>query len=146
VVPLVGYCPSVIGRVIAIFLLLAVLSPLTVHAKRTAAPRVAPVTHAGVRYTAPNDNGRRAYIQAWDAGTGKKLWEVTVFRNFIKRWREECIQWVFIKQLQVEGGKLVVLAERDGVYRLDLKTRSVRKSKRTAPPERIGRATLESRR
>jgi hypothetical protein len=31
-----------------------------------------------IRYVAPNDNGRRGYIEAWNVGTGNKLWELTL--------------------------------------------------------------------
>ncbi len=111
--------------------------PHLAYAKRTAAPKVEPVVYDGMRFTAPNDNGRRAYVQAGDAETGRKLWEVTVFRNFIKPWMEECVQWVFINELRSVNGKLIVLAERDRVYSVDLKTRAVRKLKSaalTSPP------------
>jgi hypothetical protein len=56
------------------------------YIKRTAPPKVEPVVYEGVRFTTPNDNGVRAYVQAWDGKTGRKLWEVRLFRNFIKPW------------------------------------------------------------
>ena len=65
-----------------LILLLLWVCPHLAYAKRTPAPKVDPVVYEGVRFTAPNDNGRRAYFQAWNAETGKKLWEVTVCRNF----------------------------------------------------------------
>jgi hypothetical protein len=122
----------VIRCVVVLFVFWSVLCPPCVFAKRTAAPKVEPIVYEGVRFTAPNDNGRRAYIQAWDIQTGKKLWEVTVFRNFIQPWMEECVQWVFIKEIRIVNGKLIVLAERDRVYSVDLKTRAVRKQKSVA--------------
>lgn len=103
--------------------------PHAAFAKRTAAPKVEPVVYDGVCFVAPNENGRRAYIQAWDEKTGRKLWEVIVFRNFIKPWMEECIQWVFIKELRIADGELIVMAEWDRVYAMDLKTRSGRRLK-----------------
>jgi hypothetical protein len=117
---------------ISLLLLLLLACPNLAYAKRTAAPKVEPVVFEGMLFTAPNDNGRRAYVQAWDIKTGEKLWEVTVFRNFIKPWMEECVQWVFIKDLRIDNGKLIVLAERDRVYSVDLKTRAVRKRKSVA--------------
>jgi len=100
------------------------------------------VVYAGAKFTAPNDDGRRAYVQAWDTRTGKMLWEVTVFRNFIKPWMEECVQWVFVKRLRIDGGKLIVIAERDRAYSIDLKTRAVRRlrvKKSTVAPD-LGKA------
>lgn len=114
-------------------MLLLLVCPHLAYAKRTAAPKVEPAVYDGVRVTAPDDNGRRAYFQAWDAETGRKLWEVTVCRNFIKPWVEECVQWVFINELRTVNSKLIVLAERDRVYSVDLKTRAVRKLKSAAP-------------
>lgn len=119
--------------IVILFVLSSLLCPLQAYAKRTAAPKVEPVVYEGVRFTAPNDNGRRAYVQAWDGETGRKLWEVTVFRNFIKPWMEECVQWVFIKDLRIVNGKLIVLAEHDRVYSVDPKTRVVRRLKSVAP-------------
>ena len=49
------------------------LLPAAALAKRAAPLPVAPVVYEGVRYLAPNDDGRRAYIQAWDAQTRKQL-------------------------------------------------------------------------
>ena len=62
---------------------LAVFLPGASFAKRIAPAAVEPVIHQGVRYVAPNDDGRRAYVEAWDVGTNKKLWDLTVFTNRI---------------------------------------------------------------
>src|SRR4051812_42079408 len=100
----------------AISALVFVLSVGSANAKRIARPKVPPIVHQGVKYIVPNDNGRRAYVQAWDTNTNapnKMLWEVTVFRNFINPLVEEDVQWVFIKKLSVEDDKLVVVAEKD---------------------------------
>ena len=52
-------------HLITTLVLLAVFVPGIAHAKRKAPPKVEPVIYEGVRYTAPNDDGRRAYVQAW---------------------------------------------------------------------------------
>ena len=57
--------------VISVGLLLSL--PLA-SVKRAAPLKVEPVIHQGVRYIAPNDDGRRAYIEASDVQTNKKLW------------------------------------------------------------------------
>src|SRR5690242_20606968 len=105
------------------------LAPSIAHAKRAQAAKVEPVIFDGVRYVAPNDNGRRGYIQAWDAKTNRMLWELTVYRNFINPLLEEDVQWVFIKRLSLSDGKLIVVDERDRAYSVDRKTRSVKKLK-----------------
>lgn len=110
-------------------------TPGIAHAKRKAPPKVKPVIYEAVRYTAPNDDGRRAYVQAWDTTTGKMLWEVTIFRNFIVPLAEEDVQHVYIKKMSVRDGRLIIVAEDDRAYSPDLKTRAVKKLKR-APPEK----------
>ncbi len=122
-------------RLITFLTLLALFVPGIAHAKRKAQPKVEPVIYEGVRYTAPNDDGRRAYVQAWDTTTNKMLWEVTVFRNFIVPLVEEDVQHVYIKRMSIEDGKLILFAEDDRAYSLDLKTRVVKKLKQT-PPEK----------
>jgi hypothetical protein len=94
-------------------------------AKRIAPAKVEPVVHEGIRYVAPNDDGRRAYIEAWDVQTNSKLWSLTVFTNTIDPKLEEDIQWVFIKALSVENGVLLVTSEHGRRYQVDLKTRTV---------------------
>src|SRR5437588_12316385 len=99
--------------------------PYFALAKRSAPPRVEPAIHDSIRYIAPNDDGRRAYIEAWDVRTNKKLWDLTIFVNRIDPKLEEDIQWVFIKALRVQDGALIVTPERGKTYQVDLKTRAV---------------------
>ena len=66
-----------------VILLLTLLLPQSASAKRIAPKKVDPVIYEGVRYVAPNDDGRRGYIEAWNVGTDKKLWELTLFTNRI---------------------------------------------------------------
>ncbi len=120
---------------IAISVLLAVLAPSLVHAKRAAPPNVHPVTYQGVRYIAPNDDGWRAYVQAWDTTTNKMLWEVTVFRTPKNLLLEEDAQHVYIKRMIIEDGELIVVAEEGRAYSIDLQTRAVKRLKQL-PPER----------
>ena len=68
---------------LAVILLLTLLLPQLASAKRLQPIQVDPVIYEGVRYVAPNDNGRRGYIEAWNVGTNKKLWELTIFTNGI---------------------------------------------------------------
>ena len=67
----------------AVILLLTLLLPQLASAKRSGPGKVDPVTYEGIRYVAPNDDGRRGYIEAWNVGTNKKLWELTLFTNRI---------------------------------------------------------------
>jgi len=77
------------------------LLPCLAPAKRAAPVKVEPVIHEGIRYVAPNDDGRRAYVEAWDVETNKKLWELTVFTNRIDPQLEEDVQLIFIKTVSV---------------------------------------------
>ena len=61
---------------LAVLLLLTLLVPRLASAKRTAPVNVAPVIYEGVRYVAPNNDGRRGYIGAWNVGTNKKVWGI----------------------------------------------------------------------
>ena len=101
------------------------LLPAVALAKRAAPLPVEPVVYEGVRYLAPNDDGQRAYIQAWDVQTRKQLWELTVFTNRIDPKLEEDVQWVFIKSLSISDGALAVISEDGKTNRVDLKTKAV---------------------
>ena len=113
------------SRFLAIFVAVALLLPSLALAKRVAPAKVEPVIYQGVRYIAPNDNGRRAYIEARDIQTNKKLWDLTIFTSPIDPTLEEDVQWVFIKALNVRDKALIVTSERDKIYRVDLKTKTV---------------------
>lgn len=113
---------------------MSVLLAANAWAKRFPTPVVEPVVHEGVRYVAPNDNGRREYVEAWDIATTNKIWEVTVLKNRITFWLEEDVSWVFITHLKIEDGKLVVIDERKRQFVIDVKTRKVKK-RRAKPLE-----------
>ena len=119
-------------KLAALFLLALVAFPAAVLAKRMPAPVVEPILHEGVRYTVPNDKGTKGYVVAWDAATGKQLWRKTVFRKCICPCLEHDVQWVFIKQMRLKEGRLVIENEKGKAYSLDLKTRRVKKLKQQA--------------
>ena len=114
-------------RLLVIAALASLFSPMLAHAKRLPPPKVEPVVHESVRYVAPNDNGRRAYVQAFDAKSNRLRWEVTVFRSSIDPSLEEDVQHVYIESMRVENGKLIVVDEHAGLYTVDLRTRAVSK-------------------
>ena len=116
-----------------LILMLSVIAflPCLASAKRAAPSKVEPVNHEGIRYEAPNDDGRRAYVEAWDVQTNKKLWDLTIFTNRIEPGLEEDVQWVFINKLHVREGTLVVTSERGNTYQIDLKTKAITQSDTT---------------
>ena len=109
-------------------LFLAVSLPGSISAKRIAPAAVEPVIHEGVRYVAQNDDGRRAYIEAWDVRTNKKLWDLTVFTNRIDPKLEEDVQWVFINTLSIRDDTLIVTSERGTTYQIHLWTKAITQS------------------
>ena len=115
------------SRCVLIFVAVALPTSVAL-AKRVAPAKAEPVIYRGVRYVAPNDDARRAYIEAWDVQTNKKLWDLTIFTNRIDPILEEDVQWVFIKALNIRDGALILTSERDKIYRVDLKTKAVRQS------------------
>jgi hypothetical protein len=112
-------------RFILTFLQL-VLLPCLAPAKRAEPTKVEPVIHDGIRYVAPNDDGRRAYIEAWNVQANTKLWELTVFTNHIDPKLEEDVQWVFIKTLSTEEDMLLIISEHGRRYQVDLKTKAIK--------------------
>jgi hypothetical protein len=53
---------------------------------------------------------------------------LTIFTNRIDPTLEQDVQWVFIKALNIRDGALVVTSERDKIYRVDLKAKTVTES------------------
>jgi hypothetical protein len=115
--------------ILSLFAVALLASPA--FAKRAAPAQVKPVIYQGIRYIAPNDDGRRAYIEAWDVQTNKKLWDSTVFTNHIDPKLEEDVQCVYIKTMTVQDGRLIVTSELGKTYRVDLKTRAVTQFERS---------------
>src|SRR6478672_11147267 len=108
-----------------VILLLMLLLPQLTSAKRLPPAKVDPVIYEGIRYVAPNDDGRRGYIAAWNVQTNKKLWELTLFTNRIDPNLEEDVQWVFIKALNVQDGRLMVTSESGKTYQVDVNTKAI---------------------
>jgi len=110
---------------LAVILFLTSLLPHLAAAKRISPLKVDPVIYEGIRYVAPNDDSRRGYIAAWNVETNKKLWELTLFNNRIDPNREEDVQWVFIKALNVQDGRLMVTSESGKTYQVDVNTKAI---------------------
>jgi len=121
---------------LAVILLLTLPLPQLACAKRIAPKKVDPVVFEGVRYIAPNNDGRRGYVEAWDMETNKKLWDLTLFSNPVDPNLEEDIQWVFIKALNIQAGRLIATSERGETYQVDLKTKEITQtdSRGSVPP------------
>ena len=130
---------------IPLLALLSMLPPLPALAKHGAPPRVEPVIREGIRYVVPNDQGRRAYVEAWDDRDGNKLWTKTVF----KRWYcpllgTECMRYEYIASMTLQADQLRLTSERGREFTLGDRTRAVRLvsplAGRFAGPARSGMA------
>ena len=123
----------VVTRLPIILSLILLLLQLA-SAKRLAPVKVHPVIYQGIRYVAPNDDGRRGYIEAWNVGTNKRLWEVTLFTNRIDPNLEEDVQWVFIKALNIHDGRFTVTSESGQTYQVDLNTKAITQTNSASSP------------
>ena len=115
-------------------LFLAMVLPCSAHGKRARPANVEAVIDNGIRYVAPNDDGRRGYIEAWNVRTNKKLWDLTIFANRVDPNLEKDVQWVFINKLAIRENTLVVTSERDDTYLVNLNTKAITQSNATEVP------------
>lgn len=110
-----------------VLFLLAIAS--TTWAKIIGPARIEPVACEGMRFTSPNKDGIREYVEVWDAKSEKKISEVTVFTNSLNPELEADAQWVFIRMLLCSKGNLLITDEHSRHFQLDLKTMQVTQMK-----------------
>jgi len=111
------------AKIIIVCVAVAWLLPISALAKRAAPKPVAPVTYEGVQYQAPLIVDRMGFVEAIDVTSGKKLWESRIYRVWIiPVLYEEDNQWVFITNLKIQNGKLLVKNEAGKTFQVDLKT------------------------
>ncbi len=109
--------------IIAVLLLLGL--PVEILGRRLPPKPVGPVIDSGIEYSAEG-NGRIGWIAATDVSGAKKLWTVRVFRIHTHFWKEEDNQLIFISDLNLDHGALLIKDERSRCYRLDLSTKRVK--------------------
>lgn len=107
-------------------LLMVLLAVGPALAKRAAPKPVAPVAYKGTTYTAPNQDGTKAYVVASDS-KGKELFRTKIFDVPIDQKLEEDIQWVFITDLKSDGDSLLVRDEKGRCFAIDLSTHTVKR-------------------
>ena len=125
-----------IRHYIHIFVFLFISAVPSALAKHVAAAIIEPIVHKGVRYVVPNDKGLRAYVEAWDVQTGRKLWTKTVFRHWyvpIPFGRTECMHYEWITSMALQTDILIFISERGRKYALDTRTGTIRPIKETQP-------------
>jgi hypothetical protein len=106
------------------FLLMALLVPLAVRAKRTPPKPVTPVTADGVTYLTAGD-GIDEFVVATDVGSGKELWRTRIYTVPINKQLETDVQTIYITKLKLSGSALFVRDEAKRCYQLDVKTQKV---------------------
>jgi len=112
--------------------------PCTAFATHPAPPQVGAVTNNGVRYVVPNDKGLRAYVEAWDLQTGKKLWAETIVRHhYIPPFGTECMHYEYLKSMVLKDDTLILTSDRGKTYSLATRTRAVRRVKPKEPKKPV---------
>ncbi|MCU1243713.1 MAG: hypothetical protein JWO71_4439 [Candidatus Acidoferrum typicum] len=110
-------------------LLIALIVPSLTWGKRVAPPLVSPVVFDGVEYSARGD-GEKAWITAIEVTSRKELWTAKVFRIHTHWWKGEIDnQWIYISYLTLESSALFIKDERSRCYRLDLRTKRVKRDR-----------------
>ena len=113
---------------IAILLCFLSITPLA-WSKRGAVPIVEPVICQSLKYSSPNNDGIREYVEVWDIRSKKKISEVTIFTNSIQLGLEVDVQWTFIAKLECEKGNLRITDERGRQFLMHLVTKQIQKIK-----------------
>jgi outer membrane protein assembly factor BamB len=117
---------------VAAFSLFATLSSPGIEAKRSSPKEVKPVVAAGVRYRVehfgvklgrPQNGG---YVDAENVKTGKLLWSRMVYRVRYDTNLEKDAQDVFIIEIKLVHGRLLVKTERSEEFEMDLASGRVR--------------------
>ena len=117
--------------ILAFILLTAALPALGKHPSPGQLPAV---TNNTVRYVVPNDKGLRAYVEAWDVQTGKKLWAKTIFRHFyIQPFGTECTHFEYLRSMVLQDGTLILTSDRGRTFSLDTRTKAVRRAEAKEP-------------
>jgi hypothetical protein len=122
----VGKALLFVSRATPRAVLAVVLLAGPVFGKRAAPAPVAPVSYGGIKYSAPNDDGRIAYVQASDS-VGKHLFRIRVFQTEMNPKLEEDVQWLFITDLKLVGNSLWVKDEKSRCYSINLNIKAVEK-------------------
>jgi hypothetical protein len=101
-------------------------------AKRAAPKAVPPVIRDGIAYSAPPD--RMGHVVATWTKTKREIWSRRVYaiKYEYKRGLERDVQWVFINDLHLEGGKLKIGNEKGGEFELDPESLNVKVLKGSA--------------
>jgi len=68
------------------------------------------------------------------SGLTRRFGELTIFTNGIDPNLEQDVQWVFIKALNIQDGRLMVTSERGKTYQVDVNTKEITQSDSLSSP------------
>lgn len=107
--------------VLMVFLLVCLIYPAQVFASRAFAPvKITPIIYKDIKIVAENNSPENmGIVQAFDINTNKLIWSKQVYKVRMKPNVEADTQWVFIKDMKIEGDKLVIINEKQKTYTLD---------------------------
>ncbi|HKO95004.1 MAG TPA: hypothetical protein VJU61_27810 [Polyangiaceae bacterium] len=95
-------------------------------------PRVAPISHAGVRYEQVK-NARNlgfeqvtGYLAAIEESSGKRLWAIKVYDNPISAELEADVQQTYFSSMTLSGRDLLITSESGQRYSVDIESQKVR--------------------
>lgn len=118
-------------RSLSAFLVILICGAMPLLAKRGPDPKVEPIHHNGVVYTACPQPSKMGLVEAWSEETCEKLWEKRIYHVYMVPLIEQDTQWVFINKMTLVGDVLHITNERGDSFTLDLKTKEVEKVKKT---------------
>ena len=112
--------------------------PFVAFGKHPAPPQVRAVTNNGARYVIPNDNGLRAYVEAWEIQNGKRLWTKTIIQHYcIPPFGTECMHYEYLNSMALQDDTLILTSDRGRTYSLSTRTRAVRRVKHEEPNQHL---------
>lgn len=106
---------------LVILLILTLLPMSNIQAKRLAPDPVEPIHFEGIRYEVSG----MGVVLAWDEKNNQELWKNTIYKVSYVPNLETDAQDIWITNLEVANGVLLVTNEGNATYKVDLKTGKV---------------------
>lgn len=110
--------------VMILLLIFFLLNTGEVLASRAFSPaKIPPIIYKDIKIVAENSSpDNMGIVQAFDINTNKLIWSKQVYEVKMNPRVEADTQWVFIKDMKIDGDKLVVINEKQKMYTLDPNT------------------------
>ena len=111
------------SRFIPILLILiftCIIAKTQIYADRTMPVKIEPVIYNNIRITAENSTKyNMGIVKAYNNTTGAFMWQKKIYNVGIFPNLEEDAQLVFIKEMKIHDGMLLVINEKNRVYKVD---------------------------